>query len=215
MLWWVGLDTDPKYQIWAIRKETININSALVASVKQGVDPNADWRLEQCLSHWQFSPDAFVQSNLQKFIHSYTDGGGCHGTCPTSTSGAVWGSASYPRTLWHTDQGNWTSNPPITRRQLYLWAKAATCKCNERRLVDGPMWQAVNTSATQGLDWIKTELTPWIDMADVFDDLSGQNAALFVFFVPKPDPSVSTALQAQPKSKTEHIRDAELQPKEE
>lgn len=52
-------------------------------------------------------------------------------------------------------------------------------------------------------------------MADVFDDLSGQNAALFVFFVPKPDPSVSTALQAQPKSKTEHIRDAKLQPKEE
>ena len=35
---------------------------------------------------------------------------------PTSTSGAVWGSASCPRTLRHADQGNRTSDLPITRR---------------------------------------------------------------------------------------------------
>ena len=34
---------------------------------------------------------------------------------PTSTSGAIWGSVSPLRTLWHADQGNQTSNPPITR----------------------------------------------------------------------------------------------------
>ena len=33
----------------------------------------------------------------------------------TSTSGAVWGSVSWPRTLRHLDQGNWTSYLLITR----------------------------------------------------------------------------------------------------
>ena len=34
-------------------------------------------------------------------------------------SGAVWGSVSCPRTLWHADQGNWTCNLLPTR--LYPW----------------------------------------------------------------------------------------------
>ena len=38
----------------------------------------------------------------------------------TSTSGAVWGSLSYPMTLRHADQGNQTSNLPITRCWLAL-----------------------------------------------------------------------------------------------
>ena len=38
---------------------------------------------------------------------------------PTSTSEAVWGSVSCPRTLWHADQGNQTSELPITRCWLY------------------------------------------------------------------------------------------------
>ena len=38
---------------------------------------------------------------------------------PTSTSGAVWGSVSCPRTLRHADQGNQTSGFPITRHWLY------------------------------------------------------------------------------------------------
>ena len=33
--------------------------------------------------------------------------------------GAAWGSISCPRTLWHADQGNQISDPPITRRWLY------------------------------------------------------------------------------------------------
>ena len=42
----------------------------------------------------------------------------------TSTSGAVWGSVSWPRTPQHADQGNQTSNLPLTRRWLYPWATA-------------------------------------------------------------------------------------------
>ena len=41
--------------------------------------------------------DAFVQSDLQYFIQTFTDGSGCH---------AVWGSVSCPRTVQHADQGN-------------------------------------------------------------------------------------------------------------
>ena len=44
---------------------------------------------------------------------------------PTSTSGAVWGSVSSPRTLWHAHRGNRTSDLPITRHWLYPWATAA------------------------------------------------------------------------------------------
>ena len=43
----------------------------------------------------------------------------------TSTSGAVWGSLTCPRRLRHADQGNQTSDLPITRRWLYIWATAA------------------------------------------------------------------------------------------
>ena len=38
---------------------------------------------------------------------------------PTSTSEPVWGSVSCPKTLWHADQGNWTSDPLIKRRWLF------------------------------------------------------------------------------------------------
>ena len=41
---------------------------------------------------------------------------------PTSTSGAVWGSISCPRTLRHADHGNWTSDLFIRRHWLYPWA---------------------------------------------------------------------------------------------
>ena len=34
---------------------------------------------------------------------------------PTSTPGAVWGSVSCQRTLWHAHQGNWTSSLLMTR----------------------------------------------------------------------------------------------------
>ena len=40
----------------------------------------------------------------------------------TSTSGAVLGSSSCPRTLRHADQGSQTSNLQITRCWLYPWA---------------------------------------------------------------------------------------------
>ena len=45
----------------------------------------------------------------------------------TSTSGVASGlvSVSCPRTLRHTDQGNWTSDLPIPRCWLYPWATAA------------------------------------------------------------------------------------------
>lgn len=39
---------------------------------------------------------------------------------PTGTSEA--GSVSCPRTLWHTEEGNRTSDLPITRYWLYSWA---------------------------------------------------------------------------------------------
>ena len=48
------------------------------------------------------------------YIHSYTDGCGCHAKAPTRSSGAVWGSVSFPRTLWHTDHRNWK---PATFRE--------------------------------------------------------------------------------------------------
>ena len=41
-------------------------------------------------------------------------------------SGAVWDSVTCPRTLWHADQGNWTSNLPLTRCWLYPWPTADT-----------------------------------------------------------------------------------------
>ena len=44
---------------------------------------------------------------------------------PTRTSGAVWGSVSWPRTLRHADQGNPTRDLPITRCWLHPWATAA------------------------------------------------------------------------------------------
>ena len=43
----------------------------------------------------------------------------------TRTSGVVWGLVSCPRTLWHADQGNGTSDLPITRCWFYPWATAA------------------------------------------------------------------------------------------
>ena len=53
--------------------------------------------------------------------NSYNDS--CHARC---TSGAVWGSVSCPRTLWHADQGNQTSNLLIRRCWLYPTSTAAT-----------------------------------------------------------------------------------------
>ena len=50
---------------------------------------------------------ALVQHDLQIFIHWWP---WLPCKVPTSTSGAIWGSASCPRTLRHADQGNWTSN---------------------------------------------------------------------------------------------------------
>ena len=47
-------------------------------------------------------------------------------TVSTSSSGAVWGSVSCPRTLWHTDQGNQTNDLPIPRQWLFPWATAET-----------------------------------------------------------------------------------------
>ena len=41
------------------------------------------------------------------------------------TSGAVWGSVSCPKTLRHADQGNRTSDFPITWPWLYSWVTAA------------------------------------------------------------------------------------------
>ena len=67
----------------------------------------------------------FVQSNLQQFIQTFIHWWRwlpCK--VPTSTSGAVWGSVSCPKTL-HADQGDQTSDLPITRRRLYPWATAA------------------------------------------------------------------------------------------
>ena len=43
----------------------------------------------------------------------------------TSTSRAVWDSVSCPRTLRHEDQGNQSSDLPITIRWLYPWVPAA------------------------------------------------------------------------------------------
>ena len=59
--------------------------------------------------------DAFVQSNLKYFMHTLA----VPSKVPTSTSGAVWASASCPRTHWHANQGNRTSDLPSTRRWLY------------------------------------------------------------------------------------------------
>ena len=42
----------------------------------------------------------------------------------TSTSGAIWGSVSCPRTLQHADQWNQTSDLQITRCWFYPWATA-------------------------------------------------------------------------------------------
>ena len=61
-------------------------------------------------------------------VHSYTDGGDCHAR-PTSTSGAVWGSISCPRTLQHRDEGSGTSDHPITRR----WALPLSHSCPQTR----------------------------------------------------------------------------------
>ena len=63
--------------------------------------------------------DAFVQSDLQYFTHTFTHWWWrlpCK--VPTSTWGAVWGSVSCPRTLWHADQWNRTSDLLIARRWL-------------------------------------------------------------------------------------------------
>ena len=74
----------------------------------------------------------FVQSNWQLFIHtSNTDGGGCH----VRSRLAVWSSVSCPRTLYHADQGNWTSDlRSFPRRWLYPWA-TATHTCTYMRIV--------------------------------------------------------------------------------
>ena len=61
--------------------------------------------------------DTFVQSNLQYFIHSYTDGGGCHARWPPAhqhirSNGC---SVSCLRAIRHADQGNWTNDLSITR----------------------------------------------------------------------------------------------------
>ena len=45
--------------------------------------------------------------------------------CKTSTSGAVWGSVSCPRTLWYADHMNRTNDFPMTRCWIYFWASAA------------------------------------------------------------------------------------------
>ena len=49
-------------------------------------------------------------------------------------SRAVWGSISRPRTLWHADQGNRTSDLPITRCWLYplFWWDTLVIACSGR-----------------------------------------------------------------------------------
>ena len=71
--------------------------------------------------------DAFVQNDLQRFLHIFLLWWSwlpCRYML-TSTSGAVWDSASCPRTLRQADQRYRTSDLPITRRWLCPRATAA------------------------------------------------------------------------------------------
>ena len=53
---------------------------------------------------------SFLKVNLYQkglsHIHTYTDGRWLPCKVPPSTSGAVWGSISCPKTRWHAEQGN-------------------------------------------------------------------------------------------------------------
>ena len=60
-----------------------------------------------------------VQCDSNSYIHS---GWWLPCKVPTSTSGAVWGSVSCPKTLVYADKGIWTSDLPITRFRLCPWA---------------------------------------------------------------------------------------------
>ena len=74
----------------------------------------------------QHLADVFVQSDWQLFIHIFIHWWPwlpCK--VQTSTSGTVWGSVSCPRTRRHADQGNQTSDHPITGRWLCPWARVS------------------------------------------------------------------------------------------
>ena len=70
------------------------------------------WMTERMVDSLQIFSKATYSNS---YIDSYTDGGGWHARCRTSTSGAVWGWVYCSRTLQHADQGNPTCGLPITR----------------------------------------------------------------------------------------------------
>ena len=60
--------------------------------------------------------------NINSYIHAQITVCMASMCGANSTSGAVLGSVSCPRTLQHADQGNRTSDLPITRHWLYPWS---------------------------------------------------------------------------------------------
>ena len=88
--------------------------------------------------------------------------------CVSSTSGAVWGSVSCPRTPQHADQGKRTSNRPITRNLLlYPWATAGTMEHEEGFMWNWEQGNTVKTLKAKGrsvdtwvlFSWLHFDLT--------------------------------------------------------
>ena len=83
------------------------------------------WEMRVLPSTFTFR--AFIRIALRQFIHIFTRWWWwLPYKVPTGTPGAVWGSGSFPRTLQHAGQRNWTSDLPITRCWLYPWATDAS-----------------------------------------------------------------------------------------
>ena len=74
------------------------------------------------------------------------------GVLQGAPSGAVWGSVSYPRTLWYADQGIRTSKLPITRHWPYAWATGVALNlpilCKPK---DNPVYQQFQREKTDVL----------------------------------------------------------------
>ena len=91
--------------------------------LKSSISKREMWSVH--LSHYQiiWTTLWYGPNSQSRFLPRLSGGPNQAYNDPTSTSGAVWGSISCPRTLRHADQGNWTSDFWIKRCWLYPWGR--------------------------------------------------------------------------------------------
>ena len=75
--------------------------------------------------HLRHLADAFVQSDSNSYIHSHTDGSGCHARCRPAHQKQFGVRYLAQRYFDMHTRGIGTSDLPITRHWLYPWATAA------------------------------------------------------------------------------------------